>query len=114
MQVWMLKGMAVSLSLTLVFELIFAFSFRVRTKREILLVVLVNVLTNPIVVLTFYMAYLYAFLNLIVLTVVMEAGAVITEALLYRRFSQVIRHPWWFSIGANAFSYLMGEAINRL
>lgn len=113
-ELWMIKGMAISLSMTLFFELLFAVCWKVWGKREILLVILVNVLTNPIVVCSFYMNYKYQFMNLALLTMIMEVAAVVTEALLYKRFSKKVVHPWWFSIGINAFSYSIGELINRL
>lgn len=110
----MLQGMAISLGLTLLFELIFSCFFKVWGKRETILVILVNVLTNPIVVFCSYMNYMHLFMNVIFLTVILEVWAVVTEALLYKKFSRKVTHPWWFSIGANAFSYFIGEIINRI
>lgn len=110
----MIKGMAISLGMTLFFEFVFAFCWKMWGKREILLVALVNVLTNPIVVCTYYLAYKYQLGFLPVLTAVMEVLAVVVEALIYRRFSKNITHPWWFSIGANVFSYGLGEIINHI
>lgn len=111
---WMIKGMAISLGLTLIFELLFAVCWKIWGKKEIRLVILVNVLTNPIVVFSYYMNYIYGFMDAVALTVIMEVAAVVTEALLYKRYSKKVPHPWLFSIGINAFSYTVGEIINRL
>lgn len=111
---WMIKGMAISLAVTLVLELFFAICMKVRGRKEIRLVVLVNVLTNPIVVCSYYMNYVYSFMNAVALTVIMELAAVAVEALLYTKYSRKVVHPWLFSIGINAFSYTVGEIINRL
>ena len=48
------------------------------------------------------------------ITVGMEIWAVVTEALLYRKFARTVRRPWLFSLSVNAFSYAMGELINGL
>ena len=106
--------MAISLSLTFVFELIYALCWKIWGKREILLVVLVNVITNPIVVFSFYMNYKFQWIDAVLLTVVMEVAAVVVEALLYKKYSRKITHPWWFALGINVFSYTVGEIINRL
>lgn len=111
MGIWMIKGMAISLLMTLILELLFALCLGIRTRKEIRLVVLVNVLTNPVVVFTTYMNYICVFANTIVLTVVLELAAVVAEALLYQKHSRMVVHPWLFSFGINAFSYLSGELI---
>ena len=114
MELWMIKGMAISLGMTLIFELLFAVCWKVWGVKEIRLVILVNILTNPIVVFSYYMNYKYQLINAVLLTMIMEVAAIVTEALLYKRFSKKVNHPWWFSIGINAFSYSIGELINHL
>ena len=142
MGVWMIKGMAVSLGMTLLLELLFSTVVCVvyliffdgkhrdklknrkigqnicsvcavvqRFRKEIALVILVNVLTNPIVVFTVYMMYIYLPDAVRPVTAVMEILAVVTEALIYQKYSRNIRRPWLFSLFANAFSYGVGLLI---
>ncbi len=108
-----LEGMAISLVMTLALELVYARLWGVRGGDDLLLTVLVNVLTNPIVVFCIYYFHIRRFSgNQGVLTAGLEIFAVVTEALLYSRFSRTIRRPWLFSLSVNAFSYAVGELIN--
>jgi len=111
----LLQGLAISLNLTLVFELGFALFWGIRGKHDLLLTAAVNVLTNPIVVFVYYfMWYRRPPVNRGIVTLGMEILAVAAEALLYRRYGRTITRPWLFSVSANAFSYAMGELINGI
>ena len=108
-----IRGMAVSLAMTLVLELCYALAWGVRGKHDLWLVVLVNVLTNPIVVfLSYFIRIRRLPVNFGWVTIGLETFAVVTEALLYRKKSQTITRPWLFSLSANAVSYAVGELIN--
>ena len=104
----LLTALLVSLLLTLLLECAFAFVAGARTPRRLLLVVLVNVLTNPIVVL------LCTLFPSPLLTAVMELAAVLTEGAIYRARADWLRRPFLFSLAINAFSYLTGLLINRI
>lgn len=109
----LLPGLAISLALTLVLELSYARLWGVRDRHDFLLVAAVNVLTNPIVVFVYYFVwYRRPPVNRGLVTLGMEIWAVVTEALLYRRFARTIKRPWLFALSANAFSYAVGELIN--
>ena len=102
----LLLSLLISLLLTLMLETLFALCFRVKGKA-LVLVELVNLFTNPIVVLlcvTFPQTWLL---------VTMEVFAVTAEWLLYR-FSGLIKRPLLFSLGANIFSYFAGELLQML
>ena len=98
----LLTALLVSLLLTLLLECAFAFVAGARTPRRLLLVALVNVLTNPPVVLlcTLFPSPLLA--------------AVLTEGLIYRSRADWLRRPFLFSLAVNAFSYLTGLLLNLL
>ncbi len=104
----LLTALAASLLLTLLFEGAFALAAGVRTGRGLLLVLLVNTLTNPPVVLlsTLFPSPLLKF--------ALEAAVVLTEWLIYRRCADFLRRPFLFSLSINAFSYLAGAALNKL
>ncbi len=111
----LLPGLAISLGLTLVLEMGYAWLWGVRGWHDFLLTVSVNILTNPIVVFIFYFVWYRRFsVNRGIVTLVMEIWAVITEALLYRKFSRTIQRPWLFSLSVNAFSFAAGELINGI
>ena len=92
----MLTILAVSLALTLVFEVGFALLWGLRGRRELGLVALVNVLTN------------------LPATLVLETAAVVVEWRCYRAFSRQIRRPLLFALLANGLSYGAGCVINML
>ena len=111
-----IKAMGTSLVLTIVFELAFALICGIRRRKNLLLCVLVNVLTNPIVTCTYYYFkyYLHALPPFMTaLTAVLEISAVLAEWLVYKYVSD-IKNPFAFSLGINCFSYFTGLAINMI
>ena len=104
--------LGVSLALTLVSELGFALFWRIK-KSDLLLVVLSNVLTNPVVVLCHATAHFYCPAVLPLLIPILELGAFSVEGGLFAARSQ-IRHPWLFSLCANLFSFTLGLLLRRL
>ncbi len=111
----LLPGLAISLVMTLVLELGYARFWGVRGRHDFLLTAAVNVLTNPVVVFVYYFVWYRRLpVNQGLVTMGLEIWAVVTEALLYRRFARTVRRPWLFSLSVNAFSYAAGELINGL
>ena len=110
----MLPVLAVSLLLTLVFEEGFALAWGLRGKRELWLVALVNILTNPAVVLLYYTAAGPLRWNAIPVTIVLEALAILVEWRCYRAFSDQVKRPFLFALLINLFSYGAGCVINLL
>lgn len=98
--------LAVSLGLTLLLEGLFALLWGVE-RRDMPLVVLANVLTNPTVVVLHRTAALFAPGLLAPVTLLLELGAVAVEGWMYRERSQ-IHLPWAFAVCANLFSYTIG------
>ena len=112
----LLTALASSLLWTLALELGFYLCSRccVRRRvigRDVLLVVLVNVLTNPAVVLLYWLAMWYTGLPRIAVIVVLEISAVLIEGRHYRMRSRDLRRPMLFSIAANALSYGIGTLL---
>ena len=109
----LLPTFALSLALTLIFELLIALLCRLR-GRDLLLVVLVNILTNPAVV------YLDTVCGMLLPNgrdlrqIPLELAAIAVEALCYARFATAVRHPWMFALAANVFSYGCGLLIQIL
>ncbi len=105
----LVKILLCSLSLTVALELIFGAVWGVR-GRDLGLLVLVNILTNPAVVLWHYLMPGGFWLT----TVLPEVLAIGAEALCLRFRGSRIRRPMLLAICMNLFSYGVGLCINRI
>ena len=110
----MLTILAVSLGLTLLFEELFALVWGLRGRRELTIVALVNVLTNPAVVLTYHTLTGLPGWNAAVVTAALEAAAIGVEWYFYRTCSEQLKRPFLFALLANGLSYGLGCVINLL
>jgi len=104
----LLGALAVSLALTLILETIIFLLFGKRNKKDLLLLVLVNVLTNPVVVLLYWLAASYTKLDTYVVQIPLEVFAILTEGYCYKIYGQDFKRPYAFAVAANVFSYGMG------
>lgn len=103
------RSLLLSLSLTLVIELGAALLCGVRARRDFLLIFLVNVLTNPPLVLTLDLFYLAKGMPPWYLIAALELTAVGVEGLLfYRRLQYNCMPPFCMSLLLNAISFLGG------
>ena len=82
-----------------------------RDKKDFLLVVLVNVLTNPVVALLYWLTAMYAKWNTIIVLIPLELFAILTEGYYYKKYGSGFRRPYLFSIAANVFSFGTGLLI---
>lgn len=110
----MLNIFAISLFLTIILELGLGLILGIRTKDNILLLVLINIITNPVVVLIYYIGRTILTQNLWCLTLVLEVSAVIVEGYYYHRYGRGVKQPWLLSAGLNLFSYSVGYVLNRI
>jgi hypothetical protein len=109
----LLTALGISLVLTLALELLFALVSGKRGK-DLALVCLVNVMTNPAVVLIYFLTVTYAALHPVAIKAVLEVIALLTEAFYYHKYGAGFRRPLLFSLGANAFSFISGELISLI
>ena len=109
MGVFLLKMFGISLLLTLVLEWLAAFVWGIWGKKAFLLVTLVNIVTNPAAVLTYWLYGIYLGRALSAVQLVIEIVVVTVEALIYRSFAKEesfgIKRPVWFAILANGLSW---------
>lgn len=114
---YLLEMFAVSLTLTIAVELAVALLLSaLRGKKAILLVILVNVLTNPPAVLLCWLGRLYlpkaAYLPV---QMIVEIAVAAVEAMVYYSFSKKaqwkIEHPVMLSVIANLCAWLTGIVI---
>ena len=100
-------ALGVSLALTLAVELGFALLCRHR-GRTLLLVALVNVLTNPLVVQAALLWRQYALPGYAAAVAVLEVLAVLIEGLIYQKSRRGFARPYVFSLAANVLSFGLG------
>ena len=102
-------SMGVSLLLTLLLEGVFGLLWGVKGRGDWLLLLAVNVVTNPIVVTLHYcVSRFWGF------TLFLELAAVAAEWLAYRRWGRSTDPALIFSVCANCFSYFTGVILNLL
>lgn len=105
-----------SLLMTLALEVGFFLMIGIRGKRELTLCILANIMTNPVVTsIYYYCAYFKGMFGteMIVITAVLEMGAVIAEWLSYTK-EDGIKNPFGISLYANAFSFGVGLLMRLL
>ncbi len=110
----MLKSMVVSLLLTLVLEGLFACLWGLRSRRELTVVALVNIMTHPAVVLLYHTCVGLFGWSAVLVTAVLECAAVVAEWVAYRACSEVLKCPFLFALLVHAFSYGVGCIIHLL
>lgn len=104
MNVMILK-FAVSLSITLVVEIPIALLF-CADRKDILLVLLLNILTNPAVVLISMLTG-----NGLMVQIILEIIVVLVEGCYYKKYSTSMKYVFLCSMCCNAASYGMGILI---
>ena len=114
MQLDFIWTLLISLCMTLILELAFCFTFRIRSAHDLGLVVLVNILTNPPVVLLNDILSRKTEFSSVLVVIILELTAILVEALYYKRYADEIKRPFLFSLGANAFSFFAGIILQQL
>ena len=103
---YILEMFGISLGLTLLIELPIGFAMGMRRKKHILLMILINVLTNPAAVLLCWLG---------VPQIPVEIGVFLVEAGVYYWFSRDeswnIKHPILLALLANLISWTSGILI---
>lgn len=112
MELWLIKPMVISLLLTILLELCFALAVRIRNRRDLLLLCLMNVITNPLVTLCYYLVDYYTEWKLIPVTLFLEGAAILAEGFYFKKYGKTFRNPFLFSVCVNSFSYAAGKIIN--
>ena len=101
----------VSLGLTLLVEVPVAYCWGLRSRHDLTVAVLVNVLTNPAVVL---LNGLLSAAPWWAVQLPLEAAAIAVEGFCYRHCGENIRRPYLLSLCANCISYGAGLVLNAI
>lgn len=121
----MIKVLFTAYVITCFLEILIALGMKVREKRGYLLILLVNLLTNPLANLLYYgMAtgmkrielYRKWFLTDVMLQrtgydpvwFLVEFLVILGEGCIYRKFREWIPHPWRYAVVANLVSAMVG------
>ena len=111
------KGFLISLGLTLLIELSVAFLMKIRGKTELLIVALVNILTNPIVVFLVYFTIFRAPAYRWPVEIALEILVIPAEGLIYRaakRNGFAFPKPFLLALVCNLSSYGFGLILNAI
>lgn len=113
MNSYYLQRFVISLGITLVVELAMAFFCGIRKCRGFLLIILVNILTNPAAVALAWGIHIYfPTLSRWIVEILIESIVIFFEGLIYFSFSKEsvwqIKRPWRLAVISNAASWIMG------
>lgn len=119
MALYFLKMFGVSLVLTVLLELAVLIALREYSKKNAVLLILVNVLTNPAAVLAAWlMGQYFPEIPALAVQIPLEVIVVWTEGYLYHSFTEAsgydIRHPFRLAAAANAVSWGIGVCLQNL
>lgn len=107
--------MLICLSSTIMIELIMSLLLGIRNKKDILNVILVNIMTNPLVVsILMYITYNRLF-NTTISIITLEILVILTEGFTYKKvltFDKI--NPYVLSLILNISSYFIGRVLNNI
>lgn len=109
--------MLLCLTVTIIIELIFALILKIHDKTDLINVVLVNILTNPLLVSTLYLVFLeYGEFAKIVFEIIIEIVILAVEGTIYKRYLKYNKiNPYLISLILNISSYFIGGiVINKI
>ena len=111
----MIKILLISLSLTIIIELIVSLLLGIRETQDIKVVVLANCITNPVVVFIANCIYVLNYNLLYTITVaILEILAIIIEFLIYKKYLKFNeKSPLVISVINNIISFSLGLIITK-
>jgi len=106
----------ICLACTIIIEILIALICKVRNKKDFLNILLVNIMTNPIVVVFPYITYLYkgtVYRN--ILLIILEVAVVFIEGFTYKKVLKYNKiNKYILSSILNISSYLLGNIISNI
>ena len=105
-----------SLICTITIEITIGLILKIRNKRDIINIVLVNILTNPLVTsIPIFILLKYGSFYSKIIFVILEIFALFVEGFIYKIYFKYKKiNPFIISLILNSFSYIIGEIINRI
>lgn len=112
MLMYLCEMFGVSLLLTECIEIAAAACMGVRKRRDFLLIILVNCLTNPLAVYLILLARIYGIAGggyqKAAAYIIVETLVVVTEGFVYHHYMEGNKHPFLFSMYTNGISFVIG------
>ncbi len=110
------KIMGVSLLATLVIEIVGALFIGIRSKKDLINVLIVNIMTNPLVVSIAFMINLrHGLIMKRIAMIILEFLAFFSEGFVYKRVLEYKRmNGYIVSLVLNVTSYLLGIIVNMV
>lgn len=104
------------LVLTIIIEVIVGLILKINNKKDIINIILVNFITNPIVVsIPVYINIKFGLLERNICLIILELLTLFIEGFIYKKvFNYKKINPYLISLILNISSYLIGEIINYL
>lgn len=107
--------MLICLSSTIVIEISMSLLLGIRNKKDILNVIFVNIMTNPLIVsIIMYITYNRIF-NLTISIIILEILITLVEGFAYKKVLKFDKiNPYVLSLILNISSYFIGELLNNI
>ena len=86
----------------------------VKSKKDLLLMLTVNLITNPLAVCAYLSLSGCTALPSFVLQIPLECLVILTEGWIYTHYSTSLHRPWLFAVETNCFSYITGRLLQFL
>ena len=102
------KVLAYCLCMTILLETAFALFAGIRGRKNLITVVLVQIITNPCVVLLMLWCGTHLRCHHAMYEIPIEFAVVVVEWLIYKKCLRDLKRPFAFSLAANYFSYSFG------
>lgn len=107
MKLW-IETLILSLSLSWLIETLVFLVLGIRKRKDLLLLAVLNLLTNPVTVTIYYLQpFHFGFLSWSI-QIVLEILVILTEGSLLCKCMESKKNPWLASLAANGISYLCG------
>lgn len=102
--------------LTVIIEICASLIIGIRNKKDLLNIILVNIMTNPLVnSITIFLNFYFGIFSRNVGLIILEILAVISEGFVYKKYLKFNKiNPYVLSLILNGFSYFIGKIINLL
>ena len=111
----MIHSLIISLLITTLVESIISYILKVRNFKDILLVILANICTNPIVVyISFMIKMNFNYTIYIVFLTILEISAFYIEGIIFKTYMNTKNKPYKLSFINNISSFIIGLLINIL
>ncbi len=110
------KMMIICLIITILVELSIAIILKIKSKKDIQNIILVNILTNPIVVtIPFYFNIYHGLIYRNISLFLLEIVAILVEGIIYKKYLTNKKiNPFLLSLILNVSSYTVGLLLNYL